>query len=800
MSVNAQEHGGARGQSQGEFIGDGQEDQVEGGGGEGHLENNTLSRNSDDSGLAEEEDESLAIKANCNARHDLGEEELVAGHGADAAADHPSSNSAVLDPDTWINQCLFECRACEFQAQHTDIMMAHCTQEHGDKAALEYEMIDKAFLDCPACKSSRVLWTRKEVGDHVEREHNVSLEAFAKSYAVNILSQLSRQDDQNISEAAEEAAFVPPLVTRLTCEPDLSLGTEPKTEAVDDSFDSVARLDAYFEDPEGVDDPDFAPAVEKSPKAAAKRPKKVDATRSDYGALSKIVAGGPTKWFDQTLFRCLLCDYEVYSIATIKAHCRKMHADADAQVPVNEVFYHCILCSEKIRCQRIAIECHMRRQPHKMQGIRQYSDMYTIKQHEAAVTREGEDVTSVPQRSEVVVKVVSEAVKEEETGTKVTPTKIASPKKISLIRGTPEKTSQKKISLFGTEAETSPNTISLRRAGSEDSSSETVSLKRAVAEDSSPKTISLKRPKTASIKSAEELESAGESDCSPVKVSPTRKPSEDDSRPSPNIIAWADKCHFRCRDCLMTVGKRSQIQHHLAKSQSCEQQAYDISTKVYHNCRVCDNKILHEGGCIRSHLSKVHGLKLRQYEDRFLKDSLEDEPAIEEKSSSPAVVAPKIISLMQRKEGSTVKETEGASPKTIPLKRPATASKKAASDEEFSDEDASYLDQDSDGRGGDEEEKNGKKSPTKVAESSPESGSEWFNRAGRPERHKCRMCGVTVTNSKKQLTDHFRGGHGLLLVDYTTYFMNHENTLLPMCPICEAREGPFTKSDYFYSF
>ena len=42
-----------------------------------------------------------------------------------------------IDAESWTEQCLWECKACEFRCRSASIARAHCIEEHGEKVSAE---------------------------------------------------------------------------------------------------------------------------------------------------------------------------------------------------------------------------------------------------------------------------------------------------------------------------------------------------------------------------------------------------------------------------------------------------------------------------------------------------------------------------------------------------------------------------------------------------------------------------------------------------------------------------------------
>ena len=79
--------------------------------------------------------------------------------------------------ENWTEQCVWECKACEFRCRSSSTTRAHCVEEHGEKAEAEFETSARAIFRCPQCEKA-IKWAHEEITSHIEAEHSSDRLAF----------------------------------------------------------------------------------------------------------------------------------------------------------------------------------------------------------------------------------------------------------------------------------------------------------------------------------------------------------------------------------------------------------------------------------------------------------------------------------------------------------------------------------------------------------------------------------------------------------------------------------------------
>ena len=760
--------------------------------------------------------------------------------------------AAEVDAESWTEQCLWECKACEFRCRSSSIARAHCVEEHGEKAEAEYEISARTMFPCPQTEKE-VLWVGEEIVKHIETVLSMTKSAFFETHKDYITKKVtalqdSSQDlgvfvptlsvsnhhggEENLEEdagmdseehvATEEAqnpqdGSATPASVKSSAPSPLRVPLLPKSansrnedekedkgkvqqqqetnyevilpspeqlpppspnsmniaaDITDDTAASgappappatqvgspseVGRANESRQDPQSLraQSPTTSSSSESNQAASSPAP------RSDYGLLKDAVPDGPTKWFDQCLFECTVCGKRQYPIAAMKTHCRQVHGDPTCQKKVLGATYRCLFsnCMKEISCDRISIECHIRSGQHKLRNMREYDAMFTVEQHMAAVKRlPAPDKAAnaiAPAAAPTLVPLMgksasasNESAKSKTAGTEHEVVKIVSltamsqkQKGTEIIKPTLS-TGDSVNAKSGKEAEVAkPVRPSLRveaesKATSE-RTSDPLSSQAEVVADVEECLATLGEAVSAKEKTAESLQpvdgpgrrksSSSEERVKMIKVAAKNASSAGDGESTTN---WMDKCEFTCRDCKMTVGRRQQMQLHVNRSALCAQRSYDTSRKVYHRCRLCNRDILNESTSIVSHLSKTHSMKVAQYAEKYVS---------------------------QKDNGVGV---GGERPSRSPMKRklkPATLKRSSP-----------------------------KKLKLEVSDGPAKSG--WYNKPGRPSVHVCRMCRWRIAFDEEALVHHFRSAHGMVMEDYTKYFMKYEDDKnTKKCPICES--------------
>ncbi len=639
--------------------------------------------------------------------------------------------ASLLSAHQWMDQCDFECRACEFRNRTVAAMESHCADEHGERARDEYEAATKVFLRCPEC-DVKILWTRSDIETHIGNDHEKGVEAYFQTHVKDISKQAAVFCNTAFEESAPSGIFVPSLMAPMPLSVSSTSNASPE-KVVIARVPSASTIEAL---PMPTDQhpsptlkaPQRTPKKTTTPSPLKGTPGEEDKKRERYGDKVNTVPGGPTKWYDQTLHECVFCGKRNYTMTIMKTHCRVEHGDSTAHRPALNVRYRCLICSKDLQCDRISIECHIRANPHKL-TLRQYNDMFPLEQHEEAVTIRGSDSGGMAtEKSPVKVSLLDEG---EHNLSRTS----------ELGRQKPMKSPSKPVDREGqsssaSSASSAPVMLSIMRRASNDGHQ---------FEDDAP---------------------MPDSPMTPPRT-PSSSSSASNSQPQPRggpDMSWVEKCQFRCKDCFMTVGKRAQIQAHISRSESCSQKSFDVSLQTYHTCFVCNDEVLNEGASLRAHMQK-HNLKLQAYAKNYLRD---EEPP-----------CPPVVASVPRLQPSASSTNSGSSKK----RRRVSSAMSSGGDENWNDGGLSQPSRNS---------LNGK--PVEkirlLKRGSAPTPSKWYNRPGRAATHKCKLCTRTIRLDAVTVAGHFRSAHGVNLDDYTTYFMQYEDGAtgddLTECPVCES--------------
>ena len=116
---------------------------------------------------------------------------------------------AEMDAESWTEQCVWECKACEFRCRSSSTARAHCIEEHGEKAEAEFEISARTMFPCPQC-GKEVLWVNEEIMNHIEVGHSLGKSTFFELHKEYIIKRGT--DIEDPSRMKEPGVFVPALL------------------------------------------------------------------------------------------------------------------------------------------------------------------------------------------------------------------------------------------------------------------------------------------------------------------------------------------------------------------------------------------------------------------------------------------------------------------------------------------------------------------------------------------------------------------------------------------------------------
>ena len=739
---------------------------------------------------------------------------------------------AEMDAESWTEQCVWECKACEFRCRSSSKARAHCIEEHGEKAEAEFEISARTMFLCPQC-DKEVLWVNEEIIHHIEAGHSLGKSAFFEMHKEYITNRGAARRDP--SPMKEQGVFVPTLSAN-----NRQAGEEDRDVDKRKAEDLVATTNAENEDgnrtksqqrqemdydhsgpsvilpsPEQLPPPSpgsmtiiaeitaesTASAAAPAPSAARLEPPSElnnadpqsprvpspaaassaentqavnsSAPRSDYGLLRDAVPNGPTKWFDQCLFECTKCGKRQYPIAAMKTHCRQTHGDPTCQKKVAGAIYRCLFsnCKKELPCDRISIECHIRSGQHKLRNMREYDAMFTVDQHMAAVTRLPDEATATTAPAQNAA---------------------PSPLRVPLLPKSAPSASAGNEGGKGGCAPTDQAVVKIVALTSSSLQSRTEVVKPAASagESVNPKNGRERRAEAEVVK--------------PVR--PSLRGESEDTAASEAVLDQLSSTQAEVvadvEECLATLGETVSAKERLAEtrppsapadgpdrrrptSRSSEGRVKVIKVAM-------NDKTVHAG-------EGAHWMDKCEFTCRDCKMTVGRRQQMQLHVNRSDLCTQRSYDTSRKVyHRCRVCDRDILNESTSIVSH--LSKKHDMKIAHYSEQFMGQRDNSGGGGGGARQSsfslkrkmrpatvKRGVVKVLKEEVGDGPSKSAWYNRPGRSDVHVCRMCRWRVAFDEEALVHHFRRAHGMTMEDYTTFFMKHEDEKnTKKCPICES--------------